>query len=62
MDNHTESIMLAKQAKREQMQNGYVTGVCPKCKKHPIVTMSSRGERTTVSCECGYVFDGEINL
>lgn len=41
-------IMLAKQAKREFERDGKVTVVCPKCQKHPSVTMTSKGERTTV--------------
>lgn len=57
-----QSTMLAKQAKREFERDGKVTVVCPKCQKHPSVTTTSKGERTTVRCECGYVFTGEINL
>lgn len=57
-----QSIMLAKQARTEQMENGCVTTVCPKCGTHPEITTTPNGERTTVSCECGYVYDGEINF
>lgn len=32
----------------------------PKCGSIPKITTSSRGERLTVSCECGYVFDSEM--
>lgn len=57
-----QSIMLAKQARLEQQKNGYVTVVCPKCKKHPEITMTSKGERTIVSCYCGYIKNIEINF
>lgn len=57
-----QSVMLAKQVKREFEKDGKVTVVCPKCQKRPNVTTTPKGERTTVRCECGYVFDGEIYL
>lgn len=57
-----QSVMLAKQAKREMKKNGKVTVLCPKCKSHPSVTTTSRGERTIVMCDCGYICDAEINL
>ncbi len=57
-----QSIMLAKQARREQRENGCVTVVCPKCGKHPEIVTTLGGERTIVSCECGFVYDGEINF
>lgn len=33
---------------------------CPKCGTIPKIITSPRGERFTVSCECGYVFDSEM--
>lgn len=57
-----ESIMLANQARTELLKNGYVSVICPKCQEHPKITMTSRGERTIISCACGYVKNIEINL
>ncbi len=56
------SIMLAKQARMEKRKNGYVTVVCPKCQGHPEITTTSKGERTIISCPCGYVKSVEINF
>ncbi len=55
-------IMLAKQAKKEIRQMGHTNIRCPKCNGTPEITMTSRGERTIVSCDCGYVHDVEINF
>ncbi len=57
-----QSIMLAKQARLEQQKNGYVSVKCPKCNGIPEITMTSNGERTTVSCPCGYIKNIEINF
>lgn len=40
--------------------NGCVTVVCPKCNKPPVITATTRDERSDISCECGYIRDGEI--
>lgn len=55
-----ESIILARKARREMRQTGTITVRCPKCGTIPKITTSPRGERLTVSCECGYVFDSEM--
>lgn len=57
-----QSIMLAKQARLEQQKNGHVTVICPKYQGHPEITMTSKGERTIVSCPCGYIKNIEINF
>ena len=57
-----QSIMLAKQARLEHQKNGYVSVKCPKCNNTPEITMTSKGERTIVSCPCGYIKNIEINL
>lgn len=57
-----QSIMLAKQARREQREKGCVTVVCPKCGMSLEIMTTSRGERTIVSCKCGYVYEGVINF
>lgn len=57
-----ESYMLARQARREIRLTGKTTVVCPKCGTSPVITMTPRGERTTVSCKCGLIYDGEINF
>ena len=55
-----ESIMLARKARMEMWQTGNITVKCPKCGTIPRITTSLKGERLTVSCECGYVFDSEM--
>lgn len=57
-----QSIMLAKKARLEQQKNGYVSVICPKCQKHPEITTTSRGERTIIRCQCGYIKNIEINF
>jgi hypothetical protein len=57
-----ESRALVHQARLEQVTNGCITVVCPKCQKHPKMTTTPRGERTIISCPCRYILDGEINL
>lgn len=57
-----QSIMLAKQARMEYLKTGRITVECPKCHKHPGIMMTSKGERTIVSCPCGYVLNIEINF
>ena len=57
-----QSIMLAKQARLEQQRDGYIRTVCPKCGKHPKITITLGGERTIISCPCGYIKNGEINF
>ena len=57
-----ESCKLAKQARREIRLTGKTTVVCQKCGTSPVITMTPRGERTTVSCKCGLIYDGEINF
>jgi len=57
-----QSIMLAKKARLEKQKTGHMTVVCPKCHEHPEITMTSRGERTIISCSCGYIKNIEINF
>lgn len=57
-----ESCMLARKARREIRLTGKTTVVCPKCGTSPTITTTPRGERTTVSCKCGLIYDGEINF
>lgn len=57
-----ESYILARQARREIRLTGKTAVVCPKCGTSPVITMTPRGERTTVSCKCGLIYDGEINF
>lgn len=54
--------MLAKQARKELRITGQTRVVCPKCNKSPEMATTAGGERTTIECECGYIFLGEINL
>lgn len=57
-----QSISLANQARREWLETGEVKVICPKCHEHPEITMTSRGERTTISCKCRYISNCEINF
>ena len=54
--------MLAKKAKSELRRNGKTAILCPRCNTVPTITMTPKGERTIVSCECGYVHDVDINF
>lgn len=55
-----KSNLLANQARKEILLNGETVVVCPKCNTKPEISMSSNGERVTVSCKCGYICDVEI--
>lgn len=57
-----KSLLLAKQARMEMMENGYIKTTCPKCQEHPRITTTLRGERTIVTCSCGYIINVDINL
>ena len=54
--------MLAKQAKKEIRQLGITSVTCPKCKTSPEIIITERGERTIVTCKCGYIHDVDINF
>lgn len=56
------SNMLAKQVKKEILLTGATKIVCPMCGQIPELTVTPRGERTMVSCKCGFVYDCEINF
>lgn len=57
-----ESIELANQARLEQYAYGKVSVICPKCQEHPEIYTTPGGERTTITCKCGYIRNGEINF
>lgn len=57
-----QSVMLAKQARLEKVKHGQITTVCPKCRKNPNITTTAKGERTIVSCDCGFIYSEEINF
>lgn len=63
---YSESSILARKALRQyrdnNRDNSKITVTCPKCGKKPTVTITPRGERTTVLCECRYIRLGEINF
>ena len=54
--------MLAKRAKSEIRSIGKTMIRCPRCNTQPEITITSGGERTIVTCECGYVHDVDINF
>ena len=57
-----ESIELANQARLEQYTYGKVSVICPKCQEHPEIYTTPGGERTTITCKCGYIRNCEINF
>lgn len=57
-----QSITLAKQARLEYLKTGVISVTCPKCHQHPEIKTTSRGERTTITCPCGYIKNIEINF
>ena len=57
-----ESHEQARQALYDIMTTGKTDIICPYCGTHPKVTNTERCERTYTMCECGYIFDMEINL
>ena len=57
-----QSHMLAKKARKEIRLTGTTEVFCPKCGEKPEISVTSRGERTMISCACGYIYDAEINL
>ena len=59
---HVEENDLATQAIKELRLVGHTNVVCPKCKTTPKITTTLGGERTTISCHCGYIIDVEINF
>lgn len=59
---HEDPHMLAIRAKKDIYMTGTTEVRCPKCHTAPIVEWTPRGERTIVSCKCGYVHDVEINF
>jgi predicted RNA-binding Zn-ribbon protein involved in translation (DUF1610 family) len=54
--------MLATRTKHELLSNQFTNVKCPKCGEKPVISMTSRNERTIVACPCGYVVDVEINF
>lgn len=57
-----ESSMLAKKAHRELEADSTTLVLCPKCQTRPTLTITPRGERSTVRCECGYIRNTEIHF
>ena len=57
-----QSTILTKQAMLEQQATGKVDVKCPKCNGTLKITTTSKGERTMISCPCGYIRSGEINF
>lgn len=55
-------MMLAKKARKELMQNKSTSVRCPLCGAVPEITTTPGGERTNLSCPCGYIHNGEINF
>lgn len=57
-----QSILLANQARLEQVRTGIITTKCPECQECPTIITTPGGERTIVACKCGFVRSIEINL
>jgi len=60
LDKIRVSHELAIKALREIREHGTAVTPCPKRHTIPKLTMTSRGERRTISCECRHVFTEEI--
>ncbi len=54
--------LLAKKARTEIRSLGSTAIRCPKCGSSPEITTTPRGERTIVSCKCGYLHYVDINF
>lgn len=59
---HEDPRMLAKNARKDIYLTGVTEVRCPKCQTAPTVETTPKGERTIVSCKCGYVHEVEINF
>lgn len=57
-----QSLMLMRKFRLEMARTGKSSVTCPVCGQKLVITTSSEGERTTIACKCGYLFDGECNL
>lgn len=57
-----EARILVRKFKLEMLENGSSTVICPECGKRPQIMSTPQGERTTIACECGYIYDSEFNL
>lgn len=57
-----QSITLMQEARTQLYTTGKTDVMCPKCRTHPKTWESQNGERTFISCECGYVRGCEINF
>lgn len=57
-----QSRILVKQARSEIERRGKTDVRCPKCGSEPLLTTTEHGERTMLCCDCGYIFDEEINF
>ena len=53
---------LAKLAKKQIRQTGETDVRCPKCGTKPILMVTPHGERTIVTCDCGFIADVDINF
>ena len=62
MELSENSRMLVRKFKLEMMEKGSSTVTCPVCGKNPKITNTPNGERTTIACKCGYIYDSEFNL
>ena len=56
------SAHYVQKAKKEFAMRGETEVFCPCCGERPFLTMTPKGERTIISCSCGYIYDMEINL
>ena len=62
MELSEKSRMLVGKFKLDMMEKGNSTVTCPVCGQKPEITNTPRGERTTIACKCGYIYDSEFNL
>lgn len=57
-----EARALTRKAREELFEYGKMYLICPRCHTRPEHFVTDHKERDIVSCECGYIFDAEINL
>ena len=62
MELSEKSHMLVRQFKKDMIQKGSSTVICPVCGQKPQISNTPKGERTTIACKCGYIYDSEFNL
>lgn len=56
------SYTLADKARKELETGSTTSVICPRCHSRPVLTVTPKGERSKIRCNCGYIYDAEIYL